>query len=484
MMSRVKLSEIPNAVQRGGEGGAGSLLQVGPEADQREPIDGVARVARGLAEAGKIPMKAAAALEHWQRTEREVRDFAGLNEITLRAQQADAALDEHMSAQPESQWETGWRELSRSTRDFASRVVLGPTAREQADRLLDRREMLARQRMVDRSRRELIAGARESAVARYEQLNDEDRYEEAALLMARARGHGLFTSEEEDRLHEQAIVRLNHRNVQRFIEADPWEARRVLEDEERVSGEPDAAERLAFRALTADDRANYREKARQVIAERQRSMNDELDAGIASGQMRDAAEVRARAASARLPDGVVHSLVRSLRDVPVDTAEQRANYLKFRSDFFSVLRGYDEAEDADGSRMRTIRDGIRRFLPMGERAGALEELRRAGQRTITPADLAQRDICEKIDRLAVLGFFHPGSLADEEADPADGAMRAYAYAGQLKSAFSAYAREHPQAEARQYKKWLADRVEDAVVRRAVEYWKIANGGGTEGVIER
>ncbi len=153
MMSRVKLSEIPNAVQRGGEGGAGSLLQVGPEADQREPVDGVARVARGLAEAGKIPMKAAAALEHWQRTEREVRDFAGLNEITLRAQQADAALDEHMSAQPESQWETGWRELSRSTREFASRVVLGPTAREQADRLLDRQEMLARQRMVDRSRR-------------------------------------------------------------------------------------------------------------------------------------------------------------------------------------------------------------------------------------------------------------------------------------------------------------------------------------------
>ncbi|PTX98879.1 hypothetical protein DB345_03925 [Spartobacteria bacterium LR76] len=76
--------------------------------------------------------------------------------------------------------------------------------------------------MVNRSRSDLIQGARDSAITLSQQLNDAGRYEDAVTLMTQARDSGLITVDEEERFHQQAIVRLNHRNMQQLIGSDPW----------------------------------------------------------------------------------------------------------------------------------------------------------------------------------------------------------------------------------------------------------------------
>ncbi len=166
---------------------AGSLLQAKiPQGAFDGPAQGMAAVARGLAEAGKIPMKAYAAIEPWQQTEREVRDFKGLNDIELNYRNANASLDEQLRTQPESQWPAAMSAFAKSTRDYAAKQPLSNEARARADQYERSQLIGAQQRMVNRSRSDLIQGARDSAITLSQQLNDAGRHADDAGARQRA----------------------------------------------------------------------------------------------------------------------------------------------------------------------------------------------------------------------------------------------------------------------------------------------------------
>lgn len=429
-MSRVYLQEIPNAPQSVGGGVmmradvrvpslgnvAGSLLQAKiPQGAFDGPAQGMAAVARGLAEAGKIPMKAYAAIEHWQQTEREVRDFKGLTEIELNYRNANASLDEQLRTQPESQWPAAMSAFAKSTRDYAAKQPLSDAARARADQYERSQLIGAQQRMVNRSRSDLIQGARDSAITLSQQLNDAGRYEDAVTLMTQARDSGLITVDEEERFHQQAIVRLNHRNMQQLIGSDPWMAQRVLEDDEKLSQRPDGREHMSYRALTEDDRANYLTSARQQIAERQRTATAGLDTAITSGQLRDPADLSARAAQAHLPKEEVASLQRSLRDIPVDTEPTRARYLANQSQLTTALETYDPQADTGDAGYNALRRSIRESLPLAERAAWFQRLDDRRQKGRGVMSILLGDAYRTIDRYEAAGMLGAANTAQSAA---------------------------------------------------------------------
>ncbi len=395
---------------------AGSLLQAKiPQGAFDGPAQGMAAVARGLAEAGKIPMKAYAAIEHWQQTEREVRDFKGLNDIELNYRNANASLDEQLRTQPESQWPAAMSAFAKSTRDYAAKQPLSDAARARADQYERSQLIGAQQRMANRSRSDLIQGARDSAITLSQQLNDAGRYEDAVQLMTQARDSGLITVDEEERFHQQAIVRLNHRNMQQLIGSDPWMAQSVLEEDEKLSQRPDGREHMSYRALTGDDRANYLTAARQQITERQRTTTAGLDTAITSGQLRDAADLSARAAQAHLPKEEVASLKRSLRDIPVDTEPARARYLANQSQLTTALETYDPQADTGDAGYAALRRSIRENIPLARREEWFQRLDDRRQKGRSVMSILLGDAYRTIDRYEATGMLGVANTARSAA---------------------------------------------------------------------
>lgn len=458
-MSRVYLQEIPNAPQSVGGGVmmradvrvpgnvAGSLLQAKiPQGAFDGPAQGMAAVARGLAEAGKIPMKAYAAIAHWQQTEREVRDFKGLNDIELNYRNANASLDEQLRTQPESQWPAAMSAFAKSTRDYAAKQPLSDEARARADQYERSQLIGAQQRMVNRSRSDLIQGARDSAITLSQQLNDAGHYEDAVTLMTQARDSGLITVDEEERFHQQAIVRLNHRNMQQLIGSDPWMAQRVLEDDEKLSQRPDGREHMSYRALTDDDRANYLTSARQQIVERQRATTAGLDTAITSGQLRAPADLGARAAQAHLPKEEVASLKRSLRDVPVDTEPTRARYLANQSLLTTALETYDPQADTGDAGYAALRRSIRENIPLAEREAWFQRLDARRQKGRSETSLITGNLYEQLDLVA-------RHIGGSESDPRRVATL-WSGVQAVKTALPEYIRRNADATPEETKRWM------------------------------